>query len=728
MAQILVPVADQAAGSWGSTPLWSKVDDDSTVNASGDGTTITSDNNTNPDDADLELTNSGVGDPGVATGHVLRARWSRSNAGNHGVQGVLQLWQGVPGTGTLIATLSSASPLETSEVEDTYTLSAGEANSITDYNDLYLRLRRSGGTGGSPGGRESLVADLVEFEIPDASGGTTYDETGLTVDVVSTVSQDDVATLEESLAVDAVATVSVADSVPSSGGEITVVGTAQFGAAGNGGDVVLTLDGSPAEDDVIIIVGSVGDDASGAISAPSGNNSGAATQLQLQDDAAQDYSGGVWALVVGSTPDTTITMSGTGSSAEATTANCLVLRGVDTSTIEDATATKTGPSSAVTNPDLGSITTASDGAFVILGVVGKTTDSTISAAPTGYTDGGYAFGVDTRRAISNLAYKEVATAAAEDPGAYSGWDSVDFTGWTIAIRPAGGSGGTTYNENELAVDVVSSVSQTHDVERDETGLALSLAAGLSEVDEAVWLEAISAAAVATVNVDDVAARLEQLGLSATAGVSVSDELVVVYDETGKVVAVVSATSVADQATRSESLSVAASAGLEAADTVVAVEFPSVGAVVTVTVADDFQGTVTEAVTAAIVASLSVTDVAVRQESGSVGGTSTVSITDDAVFVEGLDLAAVASPTVVDGAVRVEGLVVPTAASVTLEAVATFYESLVAELDAFVEVIDLYDSGDPPIVYVLAGFPGGRDGKWERLLLPSPSGRDRVRQG
>lgn len=166
MAQILVPVSDVDTGSFSPTPLWSKVDDDSTVNPSGDGTEIQSADNS-ADQADF-LLSTGT-DPDSSSGHVLRARWYRSQAGNHNIHGELELWQGVPGTGTLIASLVSAQPIETSEVEDTYTLSTSEADAITDYSDLHLRLIRQGGTGGNPNGRESLNVDLIEFEVPGLS-------------------------------------------------------------------------------------------------------------------------------------------------------------------------------------------------------------------------------------------------------------------------------------------------------------------------------------------------------------------------------------------------------------------------------------------------------------------------------------------------------------------------------------------------------------------------------
>lgn len=166
MAQILLPDQDIATGTWSATPLWSKVDDDSTVNASGDGTTILSGNNTSPDNADLGLTSGS--DPGASTNHILRARWNKDSSGGHSINAVLELWEGTPGTGTLIATLS-VTGIGATEQEDTYTLSSAEADSITDYSNLNLRVSRQGDTGGNPNDRRSLVVDLVEFEIPDAA-------------------------------------------------------------------------------------------------------------------------------------------------------------------------------------------------------------------------------------------------------------------------------------------------------------------------------------------------------------------------------------------------------------------------------------------------------------------------------------------------------------------------------------------------------------------------------
>ena len=161
--QVLLPDADQAVGSWTTAPLFSKVDDDS---ASGDGVEITSDavgNGANTTFADFGL--STAGDPSSSASHVLRARWR--SISTRDIDGHLELWEGVPGSGTLRATLTQLLITDTVEIESSYTLSAGEADAITDYTNLYLRLY---GTGASGGPDRNLVVDLVDFTIPpDAS-------------------------------------------------------------------------------------------------------------------------------------------------------------------------------------------------------------------------------------------------------------------------------------------------------------------------------------------------------------------------------------------------------------------------------------------------------------------------------------------------------------------------------------------------------------------------------
>jgi len=166
MAQFARPDADQATGSWTTTPLWSKVDE-----GSDGGDTITSDavgNGVATTNADLRL--SDVTDPAVSTGHIIRSRWASSSTRD--ITPTCELWLGIPGSGTLIATLTGATLLDTTEVTDTHTLTGTEADNITDYTDLFLRLV---GTGSGGGPSRSLVVEFCELEVPDVSADFTAD-------------------------------------------------------------------------------------------------------------------------------------------------------------------------------------------------------------------------------------------------------------------------------------------------------------------------------------------------------------------------------------------------------------------------------------------------------------------------------------------------------------------------------------------------------------------------
>ena len=163
MAQFARPIADVDDGSWASTPFFSKIDED--IGGGGDDSVVTSEvvgNNTNTSDLDLEATNSGLTDPAVSTGHILRVLWNSSSVRD--IIGHFELWQGVPDVGSLIAE-ATATLLDATEVETAYTLDGTETDAITDYNDLHFTLWGRG-SGGGPD--RSLVVDAIEFEIPDA--------------------------------------------------------------------------------------------------------------------------------------------------------------------------------------------------------------------------------------------------------------------------------------------------------------------------------------------------------------------------------------------------------------------------------------------------------------------------------------------------------------------------------------------------------------------------------
>ncbi len=183
MAQFSKPDADQAANSWTTTPLWSKVEEG--VSAA-DGTVVTSDavgNNTNTSNMDLKLDD--VTDPGGNTGYIIRAH-IRHDVASRTMTGHLELWEGIPDTGTLRGALVQTAINDSTLTTYSYELTTGEADAIGDFTDLYIR---AWGRGTSGGPARSMIVDAVEFEVPDA--GTTHQEDGVDgVDIGDTGTAD----------------------------------------------------------------------------------------------------------------------------------------------------------------------------------------------------------------------------------------------------------------------------------------------------------------------------------------------------------------------------------------------------------------------------------------------------------------------------------------------------------------------------------------------------------
>jgi hypothetical protein len=123
-----------------------------------------------------------------------------------------------------------------------------------------------------------------------------------------------------------------------------------------------------------------------------------------------------------------------------------VLRGQDLTTPEDVAATTIGAGSAVVNGP--AITTVTNAAFVLsCAYYFSATDAT--AGPTGYSnfllidDGGNEHAVG--------AWKEVAVAGAEDPGAFTDAPNTTFDAITWAVRPAASAAGGAKNMLLLGV-------------------------------------------------------------------------------------------------------------------------------------------------------------------------------------------------------------------------------------------------------------------------------------
>lgn len=170
MAQFARPDSDTSIGSWTGSPVnttgnrFQNIDESS----ASDSDYVLSPNNPNGAGAEFGLSN--VTDPTTSAGHVLRYRVAQGDAdgtipdgGGTAVQMVVTLRQG----GTDIAN-SGTINLTGAFADGSFTLSAAEADAITDYTDLRVFLSCTGG-GGSPASRRCGVASFVELEVPDAA-------------------------------------------------------------------------------------------------------------------------------------------------------------------------------------------------------------------------------------------------------------------------------------------------------------------------------------------------------------------------------------------------------------------------------------------------------------------------------------------------------------------------------------------------------------------------------
>jgi hypothetical protein len=130
-----------------------------------------------------------------------------------------------------------------------------------------------------------------------------------------------------------------------------------------------------------------------------------------------------------------------------TTHLAVVFRGVDQSTPFDAAYVRMPNNDEIGTPDPSPITTVTDGAMVV--ALGYLDDDKVASgvtAPTGYT-----LAATSQSVVAGVtvmaAYKVLATAGTEDPGAFGG-GSDNIGAFTIALRPAvSGGGGSTNKKN-----------------------------------------------------------------------------------------------------------------------------------------------------------------------------------------------------------------------------------------------------------------------------------------
>ena len=136
---------------------------------------------TNPNPESIITNLASVTDPEVSTGHVLRVR-IRKTADGRQLDVTIQLRQNTTVLATVTVTnLDWAASWQTNDGSD-YTLSAAEADAITDYSALNVVVTGDV-TGGGTG--TALDCSTIELEVPDAPGVTVSDTTDVAADTVT---------------------------------------------------------------------------------------------------------------------------------------------------------------------------------------------------------------------------------------------------------------------------------------------------------------------------------------------------------------------------------------------------------------------------------------------------------------------------------------------------------------------------------------------------------------
>lgn len=199
----------------------------------------------------------------------------------------------------------------------------------------------------------------------------------------------------------------------------------------------VTLPGGVAQDDVVYVLGVQRNLSDLNLVEDSG------TYTELADVFGSDsnsINAAVYRKVQGATPDSTVTVrENTSSITGWMSVVALVLRGVDTTTPEDATTT-TASGGNTGRADPPSITTVTANAWVLAFGASSQQLADPTTAPTGY---GNVVGIGHPGII--VSTKEIATAGAENPGIYTDFTTSGLQSWaaaTVAVRPAAG-GGTT---------------------------------------------------------------------------------------------------------------------------------------------------------------------------------------------------------------------------------------------------------------------------------------------
>ena len=157
MAQFARPDADITDGAW--TAEGGPTDHFDCINEVSPSDTDFLEDAANNTTAEVGLTT--ITDPAVATGHIIHFRLQGNGSGGP-ERCAVQLFEATTQRATTGNRTSRAA-----WTTETYTLTAGEADSITDYADLRFKIVSS-----NLGGGETMWVSWAQFEVPDVSAGS----------------------------------------------------------------------------------------------------------------------------------------------------------------------------------------------------------------------------------------------------------------------------------------------------------------------------------------------------------------------------------------------------------------------------------------------------------------------------------------------------------------------------------------------------------------------------
>lgn len=199
-------------------------------------------------------------------------------------------------------------------------------------------------------------------------------------------------------------------------------------------------DATPSAGDLVIVcavTGSAAGNPAMAVTTPTGyTNLGQLNQSAQTNDTSLDVS----YKFMPPTPDTTVTIPGTGNNAFAEAYSIQCFRGVDHTTPMDAAAVSAG-NTGTGRPDPASITPVTAGAWPVICGGGAAATGANYTAPANYvTNFLTSSGADTTDAMVGSGYRSDWSSGAENPAAYTGGTTGSTDSWcsyTLALRPEG---------------------------------------------------------------------------------------------------------------------------------------------------------------------------------------------------------------------------------------------------------------------------------------------------